>query len=211
MPILPHLKASCAFVVLFMATSSVSHGQESKPATKTTFGLPPTAFVAIRMKPQQYLHSDSATWMPIEIAQAWSDENLGLDLQSVELVTAFVGMPMGPGAPPIAIHIALSKDFDPSRINPKLLLEKQSRKIQDKEVYMLGDRNDHMMLHAINPRSMVIADPQSFQAMLRPSATPPILTKLMGQNPLEDDLQVLAAVGSLRPILAAVRLGGRDS
>ena len=158
MPILPHLKASCAFVVLFMATSSVSHGQESKPATKTTFGLPPTAFVAIRMKPQQYLHSDSATWMPIEIAQAWSDENLGLDLQSVELVTAFVGMPMGPGAPPIAIHIALSKDFDPSRINPKLLLEKQSRKIQDKEVYMLGDRNDHMMLHAINPRSMVIAD-----------------------------------------------------
>lgn len=185
-----------------------SAGEEDQSAGHAAEYVPPAAVVAVRIRADAIWHLPEFQWMPTEVAQAWSEVNLGLNLSSIEEVKLVAGIPMGPGTPPVGAVVRLTEDFDPTGIDPKLLIAPQPETVDGREVFLIGDRPaEAFYLHAIDPRKVLIAAPAIFQSMVsEPDGSGPLADQLRG-NRIGDALaQAVVAVEPVRPMLSQVAL-----
>ncbi len=173
--------------------------------------VPPLSLVSIRLNAAKMFQSPSFEMLPFEVAQAWCLENLGLDLMSVSEIKLVVGMPMGPGTPPLGAVVRLAKDFDPSNISADLLVVPGIQQVGDHKVYILGNR-ESVFLHMVNDRTVLLAMPNMFEPMLVSADGEGPLADLIESNPMGDTLlQLIAVVEPARPMLvgAAQQVGQR--
>jgi len=198
-------------VVLIVTTFAVGPpracSQDSAlPATEAY--VPPMGLGAIILRPQGLIgypnySSPSMQRMPIEVAQAWGDEYLGMNPLSIAEIKIIVGMPTGPQPPQFGLVITTLEDFDPQKMDPSLLKPSGPVMQQDRKLYPLAipDSPVDMLLEMVNSRTALISDPLMLQAMRQsPRGTGP-LAELMRQNPIGSaHAQIVFAAQPLRPM-----------
>lgn len=148
------------------------------------------ALAAVAVFPQQVLSSPQMKLMPIEIASAWSVENIGVDVQDVESITACVGSP-SPAGVEFGFVIKLSKDFDARLLN-KRLIAGPAEVIGGYRAIPLANL-PNAYLHRIDPKTYVAATPEFLtQMMAGTGSAGPLGELISSQTP------------SSSPILAAM-------
>ncbi len=184
---------------LLMVAVLLSGRSVAQDAASSEF-VPPTSLVAVRVNLRQIVRAPSFEMMPVEVAEAFCDESLGLDFHSIAEIKLLIGMPAGPGEPPIGAVIKLTKDYDPSNIDPQFLATPPTQQINGKEVYAL-DNVPPVLLHLADPRTALLASQPMLELMLSSAGEGP-LAELMEANPMGDStLQLLSTIEPARPMV----------
>lgn len=170
--------------------------------------VPPMGQGAIILRPQGLIgypnySSPKMQRMPIEVAQAWGDEYLGMNPLAIAEIKVIVGMPSGPQPPQFGLVITTLEDFDPQKMNPQLLKPSGPVMQQDSKLYPLAipDSPVDLLLEMVNSRTALISDALMLQAMRQsPQGTGP-LADLMKKNPIGSaHAQIVFAAQPLRPM-----------
>ncbi len=187
----------------FFAPGKVAVAQEDALAF-----IPPGAVTVLTVKPQKLLEHPMVEMMPVEIAEVWTDENLGLNLRSIEQVRVVVNVPIpnNPGTPVVGAVVKLSEAYDPTKIAPQYLLEPQPRDLSGRKVWVLGTQQQPIALCPIDETTVVLADRTMFRLMLgAPEGRGP-LVDLMKANPMQEGaaVQMITSLDPVRPMFEPI-------
>ena len=167
--------------------------------------VPDGAFMASRMNVTRMLNSPSIKWLPIEIAEAWSEHSLGLDLKTIVEIKTVVATPTGPGQQPTGFLVTLSEDYDPANISDELLSSPPTRMIGGNKAHVINQGGSELLLHAVTARKMLIGSESMLQAMIGSVEGQGTLADLVRANPMGDvDTQSLVAIEPVRPMLQSM-------
>jgi prepilin-type processing-associated H-X9-DG protein len=188
----------------FLATAGLK-GQAVSQAQDATDYVSETSVAALRIRPLPTLQAAGLEYMPVEVAQAWGKQNLGLDVMSVEEIKMVLGLIVPGAPPPIGFVVHLSDDFDPSTINPELLAANGPQQVGDYQAYLIGTPDLSFYVHAVDPRTVIVATPSIFEEMMRSKPGKGPLANLIAANPIADNsTQMLLSVSTVRPLLDAM-------
>ncbi len=206
-----------AVFVFALLLSSPATSQDSKPAagsdpaassgadasTNASAYVPSFTLLTAHANVQQILGSPSVEMFPIEVAQAWSQENLALDLRSIADIRVVVGMPMGFGPPPAGAIVRFTKDFDPAEIDSPVFGAAAISTIGDHEVFVFdAGPGNSIYLHMVDSRTALVTTPPMLEPMLAAADGEGAVAKLIESNPSDDSLvQVILSMESVRPML----------
>lgn len=170
--------------------------------------VPASGLVSVRLNVAALIGSPSLEMVPVEVAQAWCEESLGLDLESVSEIKVIIGMPTGPGPPPIGAVVRLTKPFHPSTINQDVFGDVTVMEVGDHEVHVLGNgRNESFYLQMANPTTALVMTPNMLEQMLNAKGGDGPLAELIETRPMADSvLQVIAAIEPARPMLSGMAM-----
>lgn len=201
------LRLPCVLAVALWGSFAAVNalGQESSAPDKVPSAvqnLPEFALVGGHLEFQRLLKSDMLAMAPIEVADAWCEETLGLDLDSVRDVTFAVGLPMGGGVPPMGVVINLTSDFDPASIAPELLLSEEPETIGGRLIYEVGEPNNVFYLHATDSKSVFITTPMMLEPMIGATDGTSALSKLVANSASRNpDFVLAASLQLVRPMI----------
>ncbi len=212
---LNRLAIALVLSLLFVAPPAAqkARGQDAPEPPRTaeptagpeSLHLPPSAIATAEIGVDTILENELVRWLPLEIADAWSRENLGLDLDTVAEIRFVLGMPMGPGPPPVGFLVRLTAPFDPAGIDPMLLRREAPDRIGERRVYPMGDESFPLVLHALNPQTIFIASPMMLEPMITAKDEDGPLARLALANPAEAaTIQVAVALEPIRPMINQV-------
>jgi prepilin-type processing-associated H-X9-DG protein len=194
------------FLILccFLAAAGLS-GRADLQAQDATDYVSETSVAALRIRPLPTLQAAGLEYMPVEVAQAWGKQNLGLDVMSVEEIKMVLGLIVTGAPPPVGFVVHLSEDFDPSNINPELLAADGPQQVGDYQAYLIGTPELSFYVHAVDPRTVIVATPSMFEEMMRSKPAKGPLADLIAANPIADNnSQLLFSVSTVRPLLDAL-------
>lgn len=170
--------------------------------------VPPMGLGAIILRPQALIGyptypSPSMQQMPIEVAEAWGQEYLGMNPLAIAEIKVIFGMPTGTQPPQFGLVITTLEDFDPDKMDPSLLMPSGPVTQQNRKLYPLAipDSPVDMVLEMVNSRTALISDPLMLQAMGKSPQGAGPLADLMKKNPIGSAHgQIVFAAQPLRPI-----------
>lgn len=170
------------------------------------------SLASVRLDPKSLWEDPMIQAMPVEVAEAWSEQTLGLDLRSIEEIRGVVAMPMGPGPPPMGFVVQLSAAFDPAKIDPSLLLTPKPEDFGSRQVYNVGTPELPMMLHMVDPQTAVIATSMMLNLMIDAPADAGPLAKMAQQHAADDaQFQLIISLDPVRPMInQAIPMAQRD-
>ncbi|MGB7346145.1 MAG: DUF1559 domain-containing protein [Pirellulaceae bacterium] len=173
--------------------------------------VPAAAMMVSRMNVPEFLKTPGIDWLPLEVAQAWGKSKLGLDPFTILEIKSITGVPEGPQMQQqVGIIVTLSEDYDPSKIADDLLANPPTQSVAGKTVRVLAMANPPLMVHAITPRKIMIANEAMFPAMLTANGTGPV-ADLIRANPMgKNGSQMCLTMEPLRPLIAEVMEQARD-
>ena len=206
---LGHHALAAGFLAVWLATPLEAVAQEnprSDAASESPAAyVPESAIASFRTRPQAIFQLPRVQWMPIEVIRAWGEVNLGIDPTKIEEIRVVSGMPAGPGVPPFGAVIHLGQPFDPEEINKELLRAPEPTTINGRRVYRIGDRTQEFYLHALGPRTALLATPTMFESMIaQPQGAGPLAERIRA-NPIGDQhVQLIVAVEPVRPLLSGL-------
>ncbi|NND97385.1 MAG: DUF1559 domain-containing protein [Pirellulaceae bacterium] len=188
--------------VLMTSVFTVSSFAQTAFVSTEAEHVPLNAIMSSRMNVPAFLNTPSLDWLPVEVAQAWSKEQLGLDPMSIIEIKSVTGMPTGPGEPPMGFLVTLSADYDPADISPALFGQPATRTIAGKTVHVVGQGQPAMLVHALSPRKILVATEMMFEPMLNSAKGGGPVANLIRENPMENKgSQMVLAIEPLRPML----------
>ncbi|HBJ36328.1 MAG TPA: hypothetical protein DDZ51_16570 [Planctomycetaceae bacterium] len=169
--------------------------------------VPPMGLAAIVLRPQALIGyptypSPSMQRMPIEVAEAWGQEYLGMNPLSIAEIKVIVAMPTGPQPPQFGLVITTLEDFNPDKMDPSLLKASGPVMQQNRKIYPLAipDSPVDMVLEMVNARTALISDPLMLQSMRQSAQGAGPLAELMKKNPIGSAHgQIVFAAQPLRP------------
>jgi hypothetical protein len=208
-----------------------ARGQSGEGPAVSTAMIPSDAF------PNEIISAPEMKMMPIEIASAFTIENIGVDIVDVESITAVLGTP-GPQGVEYGMVIRFSKDINPRLLNRKIL-GGPVETISGYQAYPLADV-PNTYLHRVDAKTFVVATPNYLANMVgsdgktgalaellaaRTRTTPAIVAMVMesvrdqinqvaSQMPAEipGPLRELAAVPNLtQGVILEVGISSKDS
>ncbi len=142
---------------------------------------------------------------PVEVADAWCNENIGFPASSIDRIKVVVGVP-GPGGPMMAVVATLRADADVTAINPEMVNTQEPIDVDGHSCYMIAGAPD-VVLHAKDPRTLIVATPNYLDTVLRSAdastASGP-LAKMAGSVPHTGNLTALLAVEPIRPMITGL-------
>jgi len=151
--------------------------------------IPANALAAMVIFPQEILSAAEMKMMPIEIADAWMIENIGIDLSGIESLTGVVGTP-GPTGLEFGVWIQLKQDLDAKRLNRERFAG-PAEQVGGHMAIPLADLPG-AYLHRVDPRTYVVATGEFLGAMLTPSSKPGPLAQFVASR--QRQTPVLAAM-----------------
>lgn len=202
------------WVAIFLATAigiaaTPMRGVAQQPSLPAADAyVPPMGLGAIILRPQPLIGyptypSPSMQRLPIEVAEAWGSEYLGMNPLAIAEIKIIFGMPSGPQPPQFGLVITSLEDFDPEKMSPSLLAPSGPVMQDGRKLYPLDipDAGVQLMLEMVNPKTSLISDPLMLQAMRQSVQGVGPLAELMKSNPIGSaHAQVLFAAQPLRPI-----------
>ncbi|QDT11710.1 DUF1559 domain-containing protein [Planctomycetes bacterium K23_9] len=172
-------------------------------STETEF-VPVDAMMVSRMNAPQFLKTPGFDWLPIEVAQAWSQSMLGLDPMSIIEIKTVSSLLADRGTTAIGFVVTLSEDYDPTKISQELLATPATQTIDGKTVFVLDQSNATLLLHAVTPRKILVASELMLQPMLAADGTGAV-NDLIRDNAMGDKAsQMLMSLETLRPMIQQV-------
>ena len=170
-----------------------------------TAHVPPDAILALRVQVERLVEAPALEMAPIEIADAWCGETLGIELSAVEELIAVVGMPVGPPPPPVGAVVRFGADFDPADIDAEALGLKEVEGGEQDRVFLPANGAMPIVVHPVDARTAIIATPPMLDAMLADAAGTGPLSELMAANPINQAAaQLIVAIEPARPMLVAM-------
>ena len=199
-----------ACLVFALCIDNTTKAQSDIASTGAQY-VPASALTASRMNVKSFLEMPELEWLPVEVAQAWSKEKLGLDPMTLVEVKSVSGLPQAPGNSPMGFVVTLSQDFDPANISPQMLDPAKTRMVAGKKVYVLAQSRPAMFVHALTPRKVIVATETFFEPMLdAPNGDGPV-ADLIRENPMGDfDSQMVFSMKNVRPLFAEFVEDARD-
>jgi hypothetical protein len=125
----------------------MAHGQDLPPELMPTAApfvstgaehVPADAIIVSRMNVPHFFKTPGLDWLPLEVAQAWSESKLGLNPMDILEIKSVMGMPTGPGQQSTGILITLAEDYDPSKISAELLGNPPTETIAGRTVHIVA-------------------------------------------------------------------------
>ncbi len=139
---------------------------------------------------------------PIEIMEAWCLQNTGISAQMIDTVKVVAAL--GPDGPKVAAVVRLQQAFDPSKLNPDLVPTDDPIHVDGHACFPV---NAHlpMLLHQLDPTTIVVATANYLDAVLRAGEEDRVLGSLAE---LADGIlafgkvSCLATMEPIRPLVA---------
>jgi len=125
--------------------------------------IPANALATVMIFPQEILSAPEMKMMPIEIADAWMVENIGVDLSSIQSLTGVVGTP-GPAGLEFGVWIQLKQDFDARRLKRERFAGPAEQVAGHMAIPLAEVPGAY--LHRVDPRTYVVATGEFLGAML---------------------------------------------
>jgi hypothetical protein len=125
--------------------------------------IPANALATVMIFPQEIISAPEMKMMPIEIADAWMVENIGVELSGIESLTVVVGTP-GPMTPEFGVWIQLNQDLDARRLKRERFAG-PAEQVSGHMAIPLADVPG-AYLHRVDARTYVVATGNFLGAML---------------------------------------------
>lgn len=191
--------------VLSLVSLLADRGAAQPPAEAY---VPPSAMAALTIRPQVlFNHPDvlqsPLRMFPVEVAEAWGEENFGISPLAIAEIKALVGMPLGPGPPPVGMVVTLLEDFDPSNIAAEMLAGEPGE-VDGWTRYPLATGNPmvELVLVPVDSRVVLVADPLMLEGMRGAEQGVGPLAELLAANPIgAADVQLAVPLQPLRPFV----------
>lgn len=188
-------------------TPTRTNAQESALPAAEAY-VPPMGLAAVILRPQPLIGyptypSPSMQGMPIEVAEAWGQEYLGMNPLAIAEIKVIVGMPSGPQPPQFGLVITTLEDFDPDKMDPSLLKPSGPITQQNRKLYPLAipDSPVEMFLEMVDSRTALISDPLMLGSMRQSPQGAGPLADIMKKNPIGSaHAQVVFGAQPLRPM-----------
>ncbi len=217
------LPVTCVFLTLaascVVIPASMAHGQDLPPELMPTAApfvstgaehVPADAIIVSRMNVPHFFKTPGLDWLPLEVAQAWSESKLGLNPMDILEIKSVMGMPTGPGQQSTGILITLAEDYDPSKISAELLGNPPTETIAGRTVHIVAGAKPTLYLATLSPKKYLLANRNMLEPMLQASGEGPI-GDLIRQNAMGDSgSQSAIVMEPLRPLLASMLENARE-
>lgn len=161
-----------------VAVSGLSAQAQIADKLSTAY-IPEEAMAVVYLHPQDVMGSPEMKLMPTEVADAWMQENLGVQLADIAVVK-LVATPPGERPPAMGIVIELSKDFNMAQMNRDLLAG-PAEMLDGFEVYPVAEMPPGMYLHQADARTVIVAQDSLLGSMLAAAEGRGDLAKLAGK------------------------------
>ncbi len=195
-------KSAAASVAVLLFIQASSYGQTDAPQRLGSQYIPIDATATVRVSVAEVLSSPQTEMYPVEVADAWCNENIGVLASEFDEVKVVIGAP-GPGGTMFALIVTLSRDLDVTTLNPKLVDATQAIDVDGYKCYpIVGPPG--IVLHAKDARTVVIATENYVGSVLRAAESPDAngpLAKMAEGVSHAGHLTALVAVEPLRPML----------
>lgn len=160
--------------------------------------IPADAVGAFFFFPQEVLKTPELKLMPIEIADAWLTENVGIKLADIESVRGYTGIP-GPLGPNFGMLIKLNADLDATRINRDRFAG-PAEKVGELTAIPLRDMPGSY-LHRVDPKTYVIATIDMLSPMITSNGKTGPMAEMLAGRSRTSPLVLAAAMEPIRPMV----------
>jgi prepilin-type processing-associated H-X9-DG protein len=151
-----------ACLVIGLVSSLPAQAQQA--ARLSTAYIPDDAMAVVYLHPGDVIDLPEMKLMPTEVADAWMQENLGVQLADIAVVKAIATAP-GQQAPAMGLVIELTKDFDITKMNRDLLAGPPEM-MDGYEVYPIAEMPPGTYLHQADARTVIVAQDSVIGAMI---------------------------------------------
>lgn len=167
--------------------------------------IPADAVGAFFFFPQEVLKTPELKLMPIEIADAWLTENVGIKLADIESVRGYTGIP-GPLGPNFGMLIKLNADLDATRINRDRFAG-PAEKVGELTAIPLRDMPGSY-LHRVDPKTYVIATIDMLSPMITSNGKTGPMAEMLAGRSRTSPLVLAAAMEPIRPMVEQAAAAG---
>jgi hypothetical protein len=167
--------------------------------------IPADAVGAFFFFPQEVLKTPELKLMPIEIADAWLTENVGIKLADIESVRGYTGIP-GPLGPNFGMLIKLNADLDATRINRDRFAG-PAEKVGELTAIPLRDMPGSY-LHRVDPKTYVIATIDMLSPMVTSNGKTGPMAEMLAGRSRTSPLVLAAAMEPIRPMVEQAAAAG---
>lgn len=167
--------------------------------------IPADAVGAFFFFPQEVLKTPELKLMPIEIADAWLTENVGIKLADIESVRGYTGIP-GPLGPNFGMLIKLNAELDATRINRDRFAG-PAEKVGELTAIPLRDMPGSY-LHRVDPKTYVIATIDMLSPMITSNGKTGPMAEMLAGRSRTSPLVLAAAMEPIRPMVEQAAAAG---
>lgn len=193
---------SLAFVATaccFFGFALQASAQESK-AIGNAF-LPTDAAATVIMRISETLASPQTELYPVEIANAWCQQNIGMTAEDIETVRVIAAVP-GPTGLMVAAVIKLKQDFNLAQVNAEMVNANEPVDVDGNTCYPINTPFP-AMLHEYDKRTVILATPNYMDTVIRAGTDDRVLgplAELADTTPPSGQVSLLISMEPVRPI-----------
>ena len=191
--------AVVAAVCCFFGSALRASAQEPK-AIGDAF-LPTDAAATMIMRVSETLSSPQTELYPIEIANSWCQQNIGMTAEDIETVQVITAVP-GPTGPMVAAVIRLKQDFNLAQVNAEMVNAKHPVDVDGNACYPINAPLP-AMLHEYDKRTIILATPNYMDSVIRAGTDDRVLgplAELADATPPSGQVSLLISMEPVRPI-----------
>jgi len=169
-------------------------------ASDTTYVTPSAAAVVV-VRPAQFMKSQAAEFLPVEVATAAGLKYANVDPANIEEATAFVDL-ANPMAPNYGVTLKFTQPIKASDIKPEFRAHTQPDKLGGR-TYLKSQQPMLPSLFAPNSRTLVIASESALKQFVEGAKGPkngPVVD-LLAKSPAGSDVYAAVSVTMLRPLV----------
>ena len=192
--------------VVFSPFDDLAFGQNTELGSNEPLGsqfVPSDAIVVGELKIAETLASSAAEMYPIEIVDAWAEQNLGIAASSLESLRVVLAAP-GPGEPQFGAVLTSSADIDLKNVSPTLVKNGEGKGLQvnGRACFRVVEARG-VVAHQIDARTIVVATKAYLDPVVRAaerSSSRGTLARLAESNPSGVNATILSAIEPVRPM-----------
>lgn len=187
--------AACCF------SGSALQASAQEPKAIGNAFLPTDAAATLIMRVSETLASPQTELYPIEIGNAWCQQNIGMTAEEIETVQVIAAVP-GPTGPMVAAVIRLKQDFNLARVNAEMVNANEPVDVDGNACYPINTPFP-AMLHEYDKRTVILATPNYMDTVIRAGTDDRVLgplAELADTTPPSGQVSLLISMKPVRPI-----------
>lgn len=203
----------CLLVVLIAGGFLGTNASAQQTSMISDRFVPADALGVLDLRPGRMLSHDMIRLMPVEVLDAWTDENVGLRVGQVRFARLVMPMPGGP-YPDFGIVVAFNDAVSVDQLKPGLVNTGESKMIGGKSCYAMADGSAPVYLHAASPKLWIMGTETYLPKVLASmeGGSGGSLSTILAGVPMQGDAQVVVDMKPIAPMLSQVaQMGMRDA
>ncbi len=188
----------------FLCTPLATLAQEQKKTIGNEF-IPSDAVATAVVSIADTLANPRMKMYPIEVADAWCLENIGIAAQAIDTIQIIAAVP-GPTGPMMAVVFKLQQDFDLSKMNPEIVNTNDPIDLNGRTCFPLNIPAP-AFIHQFDSKTVVLATENYLDNILRAATDDRSLgglAELADSVTHDGELTLLATMEPVRPMVMSV-------